>query len=142
MGANRLQLTHDRFKHCIGFFENLRVPKPNDAITERFHKTISSLIVCALFLMLTAVKLNDELCINGYKIRNIATDRNLSTKSITTQLSTAQTLPEKAFGVSGVISENSAAALCNPVTHAVNYPAFAPTLALPRTSCRGGKQST
>ncbi len=142
MGASRLQFTLDRFQYCGGFLENLGIPESNDAVSVCFNATLTTFVVCTRFLMLSSIKLDHQFRIKARKVRNITANRNLPPKSITIKLPATQVLPEKTLGISGVISKDSAAALCNRVTHAVIIRLFAPTLTLPRTACRGGKQSS
>jgi hypothetical protein len=106
------------------------------------NSTVSTLIVQASLLVLTAIELNYKFHLQTYKVSYVTANGNLPAESKSAHLPATQTLPEKAFCIRRVISQNTTATLCNGIAHRLIIRRFAPTLALPRTTCRGGNPSS
>jgi hypothetical protein len=66
----------------------LVVPESEHAKSPGFELTIATLVVSMLFLVLSAIELNDKFCLKACEVGNIAGDRRLSPESKPSKLPT------------------------------------------------------
>ncbi len=96
MGA--LQRLQNHRKHRLGIQQHIVVPKTQHVITAPGEFTITTRIIFLLRQMLTAIHLNDYLCLDTGEIGDVIADRHLPSKSKSRQLPIAQKVPKMPFG--------------------------------------------
>lgn len=74
------QCLQDHLKNALGIFQHVVIPEANDAITLRLQKTCAPRIHFRPFVMLTAIKLNNELLLSADEIGDVWTNGKLATK--------------------------------------------------------------
>ena len=126
MGAGQLQSVQDNFQYRRRFLKYLIVPKPDYPKSLSFDSPVATFIIQTTFLVLSSIELDDKFCIETHKICDVARDRHLPSKSVTSKLPTSQILPKVELSISGLIPQSAAATLCNGISHTTNYPTFCP----------------
>jgi hypothetical protein len=87
--------------------EYLVVPESQHAKTFPFDPPVTTFVVAVLFLVLSSIKLDDDLRFETREICDIAADRDLAPETVSAKLAAAESLPQMLFGVSGPISQLS-----------------------------------
>jgi hypothetical protein len=82
-------------QHAIGVLNNVIIPKSQNEITLRFQHRSPILITCLLLVMLSAIKLDDELGVSTAEVGNEAINRHLSLELPTSETAIAQSKPEQ-----------------------------------------------
>ena len=93
MGAHLQQLLQYRFEYSSCLLEHLIIPESNDTKSLHNDVRIAASIERGLLLMLAAIELDYELCVDAGEIRYVGTNRNLAAKAKTAKLSLSQMLP-------------------------------------------------
>ncbi len=90
--------------NALGVFENVVIPEPQNTETLRREPLISDRIGAG-FGMLTAVRLDDEMCVITNEVRDIRPDWHLPPELRPGELAIAQNAPEPMLGVGHVVAE-------------------------------------
>ncbi|GEM_PF-1845439 len=89
----------DRLEHIVCSDEHIVVPESHHAETEFIQFPCSLQIGFRLIHMLSAIDLDDEICIETREVGNEASDWNLPTELESPKSSVAKSRPEPAFGI-------------------------------------------
>ena len=98
-GAGSFEGPQNLFQYAIHISNDVIIPKSQNEITNRFQHSRSVLITCLLLVMLSAIKLDDELGVRTAEFDDEAIDRHLTLEFPTVQAAIAQTKPEQTLCV-------------------------------------------
>ena len=130
-GFQRIQ---NSFEHRFGFLKDLGIPEPQHAKSCCFDASVALLIVMTMGRMLSAIKLDRQLCLKTSKVGDVVVDRHLAAEAITAKLAPSKRLPKVLLGVREPVPQFAGAMLCNRISQS------APTPTLPRAfSAREGE---
>jgi len=97
----------NRLEYDLGPNQYVVVPKAQHPKTMRSEKCIPTHVVVGLLGMLTSIQLDDDGSLKASEVANIRSDRMLSAKLESCQLTSTQTLPKDALCMSRVFAEGA-----------------------------------
>jgi hypothetical protein len=140
MGAASLQSTQNFLQHRLRFLKHLIVPEPEHPKSFRFNSGIPLLIVASALSMLPAIKLDHKPRFDTREIGDIAADGNLATETVAADLPPAEVIPKMPLGIRRLLSKFARPALCDSITHVVDYRIICPLPGPPpRYTRKGGR---
>ena len=100
MGAMRAQGIEDYFQHRCGLFEYLVVPESQHSKALQLDIAVTIRIIRVTLEVLSAIELDDQVGFETGEVDDVASDRELPAKAISSKLTAPEVSPEKALGVS------------------------------------------
>jgi hypothetical protein len=97
--------------------EHLIIPEPQNTEPLCFHFSIPARIIVCLFLMLTTIQFDNQLCFQAGKIGDIGTDGDLAPESVAPKLSISQRVPKVTLGIRCLIFQRARPILGYEVSH-------------------------
>jgi hypothetical protein len=127
-------------QYPIDIAQDVRIPKPQDAISFRGKEGIADLIVGA-FRVLPAIYFNDELAVSTEEIDDVGSNRFLTHKFEASQPPIAHSKPELRFSIGGVSPQlaDSIGALAIRSAHQMPLTRLAPSALATLSPLRGAR---